>query len=309
MPYPVKKRRNYKLVHLTQSKFNGVKSILSKVSCVAKNVIYIPKLSNKFSKNKSLITKQKTTKKVEFSFGSYFVTTINSSNPLIENVQKLRYLSFFGNSKNEFDKDEFDQECDHLVVIDKSKGSDFVVGTYRLLIKPKNITYKKFYSETEFEIKKLFETKDITLLEAGRSCVVDGYRDGRIIRLLWRALATYIFKNNIDLIFGCASFPSANYRKYIKQLSYLHNNHAPPEQYCTNPLNHLKAKYNVLNNSNVKKSEVFRSLPPLIKAYIRAGAWVGKGAIVDKKFDTTDVLIILKSSKIIKKYSELAVNE
>ena len=297
------------MVHLTQSKFHGVKSILSKVSYVAKNVIYIPKLSNKFSKNKPLISNLIPTKKVEFSFGSYFVTTIDSNNPLIKNVQKLRYSSFFGNSKNEFDKDEFDQECDHLVVIDKSKGVDFVVGTYRLLIKPKNIAYKKFYSETEFEIKKLFETKDISLLEAGRSCVIDGYRDGRIIRLLWRALATYIFKNNIDLIFGCASFPSADYQKYIRQLSYLHNNHGPPKKYCTYPLNHLKAHYKVLKKSELKNSDIFRSLPPLIKAYLRVGAWIGSEAVIDRIFKTIDVCVILKSTNIKEKYLNLGVME
>ena len=75
------------------------------------------------------------------------------------------------------------------------------------------------------------------------------------------------------------------------------------------PLQHLKADYEITKKQLLKEEEMFRSLPPLIKAYIRAGAWVGKGAIIDKKFDTTDVLIILKSSKIIKKYSQLAVNE
>ena len=69
-----------------------------------------------------------------------------------------------------------------------------------------------------------------------------------------------------------------------------------------------KSKLQDFKNLGLKDFEIFRSLPPLIKAYIRAGAWVGKGAIIDKKFDTTDVLIILKSSKIIKKYSQLAVN-
>ena len=44
----------------------------------------------------------------------------------------------------------------------------------------------------------------------------------------------------------------------------------------------------------------------MIKAYIRAGAWVGKGAVVDNRFNTTDVLIILKSKNIIKKYSNLS---
>ena len=36
---------------------------------------------------------------------------------------------------NKIDSDEFDELCDHLVVIDKSKSDDFVVGTYRLLFK------------------------------------------------------------------------------------------------------------------------------------------------------------------------------
>ena len=40
----------------------------------------------------------------------------------------------------------------------------------------------------------------VTLLEAGRSCVHEKYRDGRIIKLLWRGLATYIIDNNVDLI-------------------------------------------------------------------------------------------------------------
>ena len=65
----------------------------------------------------------------------------------------------------------------------------------------------------------------------------------------------------------------------------------------------------ILSNSEIKKinkDEEFRLLPPLIKAYIRAGAWIGKGAVVDKKFNTTDVLIILKSENIIKKYSNLS---
>ena len=75
------------------------------------------------------------------------------------------------------------------------------------------------------------------------------------------------------------------------------------------PLQHLKADYEITKKQLLKEEEMFRSLPPLIKAYIRAGAWVGQGAIVDKKFNTTDVLIILKSTKIMKKYSQLAVNQ
>ena len=57
------------------------------------------------------------------------------------------------------------------------------------------------------------------------------------------------------------------------------------------------------NKLNIKRNFSFASLN---KAYIRAGAWVGQGSIVDKKFDTTDVLI-LKTENIIKKYSKLSI--
>ena len=111
------------------------------------------------------------------------------------------------------------------------------------------------------------------------------------------------------MIFSCASFPSSNYSEFSSQLSYLNHFHKPPHRYSTFPKEKLRANIDILSLKKINKDEEFRLLPPLVKAYIRAGAWVGKGAIIDKKFDTTDVLIILKSSKIIKKYSQLAVNE
>ena len=144
------------------------------------------------------------------------------------------------------------------------------------------------------------------MLEAGRSCVHEDYRDGRIIKLLWRGLASYIIKNEIDLIFGCASFPSSKYKLFENQLSYLHHHHMPPDKYLTKPLDPMKADYKVVEKNEFEEEEQFRALPPLIKAYIRAGAWVGPGAIVDLKFNTTDVFIILEAKNIIKKYSNLS---
>ena len=34
-------------------------------------------------------------------------------------------------------------------------------------------------------------------------------------------------------------------------------------------------------------------LPPLIKGYLRLGAFIGDGAVIDHQFGTTDVLIVL----------------
>ena len=46
----------------------------------------------------------------------------------------------------------------------------------------------------------------------------------------------------------------------------------------------------------------WKKLPPLIKDYLRLGGFVGDGAFVDSKFNTTDVSIIVKTNLITKKY-------
>ena len=297
----------------TSKNVGKFKSILSKVKYVAKNVIYVKKWSKDLKEEKSkeieyssnVLKKSISSKQLDFSFKKYQIKIIRYPDPLLIKAKQLRQKSFFENSNKKIDSDEFDQFCDHLVVIDKSVASDFVVGTYRLLLKEKNENYKKFYSESEFNISNLFK-KNVSMLEAGRSCVDKNYRDGKIIKLLWRGLAFYIIQKKVDLIFGCASFPSSNYSEFKTQLSYLNHFHKPPQRFSTCPKDKFKADIDILSSKNINKDEEFRFLPPLIKAYIRAGAWVGKGAVVDKKFNTTDVLIILKSENIIKKYSNLS---
>ena len=45
-----------------------------------------------------------------------------------------------------------------------------------------------------------------------------------------------------------------------------------------------------------------KALPPLIKGYLRLGAFVGDGAVIDHQFGTTDVLIILPVEAIDERY-------
>ena len=293
------------------SKVEKLRDFLNKVRLVAKNFIYVKKWSRKKIEANSYINTSSEvfsdSRFLDIDLGRFNLKIINDSDPLIIQVKELRQKSFFKNSKTkQSDSDEYDKFCDHLVVIDKSVADDFVVGTYRLLLKPKLLAKQRFYSESEFDISNLLASNKSTLLEAGRSCVHEKYRDGRIIRLLWRGLATYIINNQVDLIFGCASFPSSNYKQFIKQLSYLYHYHKTPKSLSTRPVKKLRANFNIMNKNKIDIEREFRNLPPLIKAYIRVGAWIGPGAIVDSKFDTTDVLIVLNAKKILKKYAQLS---
>ncbi len=314
MPFQLKvKDQKHKNDHQSFTKIEALKSIFDKMKSVAKNVIYTKRFSERESKINNVknypLIKPTIARNFNIQKGSFLVKIINDSDKLINKAKKLRHESFFQKSADtDFDSDEFDKYCDHLVVIDRSVSEEFVVGTYRLLLKPKYLQKIKFYSQSEFNLKNLFSQKKATLLEAGRSCVHQNYRDGRIIKLLWRGLATYIINNQVELTFGCASFPSSNHKLFTKQLSYLYHYHRPPDNLKTSPHKNLKANFQLIDKGLIDSDEEFRKLPPLIKAYLRVGAWVGNGAIIDNEFNTTDVLIVLDSKKILKKYAQLSFN-
>jgi L-ornithine Nalpha-acyltransferase len=45
-----------------------------------------------------------------------------------------------------------------------------------------------------------------------------------------------------------------------------------------------------------------KAMPPLIKGYLRLGAYIGDGAVIDHQFGTTDVLIVLPVEQIRTRY-------
>jgi hypothetical protein len=49
---------------------------------------------------------------------------------------------------------------------------------------------------------------------------------------------------------------------------------------------------NMMERSEIDMRHAWRELPPLIKGYLRVGAFVGDGAVVDPQFSTTDVLVV-----------------
>jgi putative hemolysin len=61
---------------------------------------------------------------------------------------------------------------------------------------------------------------------------------------------------------------------------------------------------NRISKEAIDPKAALRALPPLLKGYLRLGAYVGEGAVVDREFGTTDVLIVLPLSVIQKRYFE-----
>lgn len=231
----------------------------------------------------------------------------------ITQAQKLRYQIFYTEygatpsttMQNEGrDFDEFDPYADHLIVLapDKKTGKEIIVGTYRLLRQEKASELGRFYSDGEYNLDKLIKS-GLTLLELGRSCVLADYRTKPILNLLWQGIASYITDHKLDIMFGCASFQGTDPQKIREQLSYLHHYHPTPENICPRAVSNRYVSMNLLKKEEIANPQrTFASLPPLIKGYLRLGATIGDGAVIDKEFNSIDVCIVVQTGNLSDRY-------
>src|SRR3984957_20016804 len=104
-----------------------------------------------------------------------------------------------------FDKDHFDDVCDHLVVEDKKTGA--IVGTYRMQMGDVAGQYFGYYSEQEFCFAP-YEAMRSQIVELGRACIHRDHRSSEVLHLLWRGLARYSLLNGGRYMMGCCSLPS-----------------------------------------------------------------------------------------------------
>ncbi len=59
---------------------------------------------------------------------------------------------------------------------------------------------------------------------------------------------------------------------------------------------------NRIPREELNEKATLRELPPLVKGYLRLGAYIGDGAVVDYQFGTTDILIVLPVSQMNERY-------
>lgn len=239
-------------------------------------------------------------------------------------AQRLRYQVFYQEmaanagpvaSLRRRDQDVYDSVCDHLLVVDHAQENNTdepwrggrrakVVGTYRVLRQDKAERTLGFYSQSEYDIAPLVAAKspNYRFMELGRSCVLKPYRNKRSVELLWHGLWTYVREHNIDVMIGCASFPGTDPDAHALALSFLHHHARAPEEWRVAAHSHLYQAMDRVPKDEIDARAALRQMPPLIKGYLRLGAFVGDGAVIDHQFGTTDVLIVLPVEKIDPRY-------
>ncbi len=216
-----------------------------------------------------------------------FVEELGGDGPLVDHGAK-------------FERDGFDPYCEQLILVDKRRDAallDHVVGVYRLLDQDGADRAGQFYSETEYDLSVL-RRSGRKLLELGRSCVLVDYRNSLALFLLWQGLAEYVQRHRYGVLFGVASFPGVNAARFEAQFSYLHRHHLAPAELRMVARPDCFLAMDTGRVPGAGKVAIMRVMPPLVKAYLRIGGFVGDGAFVDRVFNTTDVCLVVDVARM-----------
>lgn len=239
----------------------------------------------------------------------------------VQACQRLRYRVFYEElharpddkaRATRTDSDRFDAICDHLVVVRQSasRSADPVllhdgelVGTYRLLRQEVAEKNWGFYTADEFDVAPLLARHpDLRFLELGRSCVLAPFRTKPVVELLWQGIWNYVRLHNLDVMMGCASLEGTDAEAVALQLSFLAETAKPPPGWQVRALPGRHVEMHRIAPDKIDMKATLRSLPPLVKGYLRLGCYIADGAVIDTQFNTIDVMIILPVSAIESRY-------
>jgi putative hemolysin len=181
-----------------------------------------------------------------------------------------------------YDKDRFDDVCDHLIVEERTTGA--IVGTYRMQMGDVAGRYFGYYSEQEFCFAP-YESMRSQIVELGRACIYRDYRSSDVLHLLWRGIARYSLMNGARYMMGCCSLTS-------QDAEMGHAVYESLRGYMVEPrLRTVATEAFALPAAKMATSEA--QAPKLLRAYLTIGAKICSGPAIDREFKTIDFLTLL----------------
>lgn len=215
-------------------------------------------------------------------------------------AQRLRYKVFCEEMGADLhchdgrDVDMFDPACEHLIVIDETLGK--VVGTYRILSPWGARSVKRMYSEGEFRIDALTPIAH-EIFEVGRACIHPAYRGSAALSRLWSGLGAYVRDNNVKYLAGCASVPLDSGSLNLGALrAELMSKHLAPVDFRVELIRGLQSLGDPLGARP--------AAPPLLRGYLRLGAWVCGEPAWDPDFDSADFFVLLPIERMVPRYAQ-----
>ena len=205
--------------------------------------------------------------------------------------QRLRYLVFNcelgegieSSSLCGLDRDRFDFACDHLMVHDAVTGK--LAGTYRMQNGYRAKGNLGYYGEQFFDFSP-FEPMRGEVLELGRACVHEQYRNTSVLHMLWKGITRYAQSCGARYLIGCSSLSSQDEDAGIALYETLREKYLVAPSLRTQPVGDRRCK--------PSGAQVPPPRPPrLFQAYLDISARVCGSPAIDREFKTIDFLTLV----------------
>jgi putative hemolysin len=206
--------------------------------------------------------------------------------------QRLRYLVFNcelgegldSSARIGLDRDPFDFICDHLMVRDASTGR--LAGTYRMQSGYRAKGNLGYYGEEFFDFSP-FENMRAEVLELGRACVHEDYRNTNVLHMLWKGIARYAMSCGARYLIGCSSISSQDEAEGMALYEALREKYLVEPSLRTNPVKGRECKPSTSALSGPPR------LPRLFRAYLDVSGRVCGPPAIDRGFKTIDFLTLV----------------
>ncbi|KIT17787.1 GNAT family N-acetyltransferase [Jannaschia aquimarina] len=181
--------------------------------------------------------------------------------------------------------DRFDADATHLILRDAARPAMGAIGALRL-------RDGVDYTAGEFDVARL-RADGRKLAELGRMCLHRDYRGGAAAALMLTAALRQLDERGIGLVVGTGSFFGADPDHHMPALRALRDEALAPEGLRPRAIGPQAIRIEGPGNP-----ADMRLVPALLKSYVRAGAWIGQGAWLDREFGTIDVCLVMDMARI-----------
>lgn len=212
----------------------------------------------------------------------YRVSEISRDDPGFAAALALR-AAYFGRQGD--DRDAFDARCRHFLIRD---AEDRTVGCFRLLWCADGRALADSYSARFYDLAPLL-SQSRPLAELGRFAMT--HRDPEIVRAAWARLTRIVDDEGLGMFFGCSSFMGTDPAAHAASFAALHARALGPAS--LRPGRKAPETRALADFAGAETRGALAGLPPMLRAYLTMGGWVGDHLVIDRDLGTCHVFTAL----------------